>query len=55
MKKVLHYVVIDTETMVQVGKPYKDRLRATMRVDTLNNKYGGYRYAVRCITQYVPA
>lgn len=43
------YVVIDRQTGQQVGKQYNSRVRASRRVDALDNAYGAYRYYVRSI------
>ena len=40
------YAIIDRQTGLQVGKPYKDRIRASRRADKLDNAYGAYRYYV---------
>ena len=43
------YMVIDRHTGQQVGGTYKSRVRASRRVDQLDNAYGAYRYAVRTV------
>lgn len=43
------YIIIDRQTGLQVGKAYQSRVAASRRVDVLDNAYGAYRYAVRCI------
>lgn len=43
------YAIIDRQTGLQVGKPYKSKSRANARVDKLDNEYGAYRYYVRAI------
>ena len=39
-----HWIIVDTQTGLQVGNPYKDRKRCATRVDKLDNDYGAYRY-----------
>lgn len=41
------WIIIDRQTGAQVGKPYTNRVRASRRVDRLDNEYGAYRYSVR--------
>jgi hypothetical protein len=43
------YIIIDRQTGQQVGGTYKSRVRASRRVDQLDNAYGAYRYAVRTV------
>lgn len=43
------YIIIDTLTGQQVGKPYTQRNRARARADRLDNQYGAVRYAVRAV------
>jgi hypothetical protein len=43
---MITYIVIDRHTQKAVGKPYKSKARARTRVDTLDNAYGAYRYAI---------
>lgn len=47
------YVIIDRQTGLQVGQPYKSRSRASRRVDKLDNAYGAYRYYVKPIAKEV--
>lgn len=43
---VYTYKVIDRHNGKQVGKDYACRIKASRRVDKLDNAYGAYRYTV---------
>lgn len=43
------YIIVDTHTGLQVGKPYTQRNRARARADRLDNQYGAVRYVVRVV------
>lgn len=45
----MSYIIIDRQTMQQVGSSYTTRMAASRRRDALDNAYGAYRYSVRSI------
>lgn len=43
------YIVIDTRTEQPVSRSYSTRAKAQAKADQLDNRFGGYRYAVRVV------
>lgn len=41
------FIIIDRQTGLQVGKPYKSKQRVRARRDKLDLIYGAYRYVVK--------
>lgn len=41
------YKIIDKHSGTQIGKDYKNRIKANKRADFLDNVYGTYRFIVK--------
>lgn len=49
------FMVVDNQTNLQVGRPRKTRKGAQRYADTLDARYGAYRYRVEVLAGYLVA